>query len=762
MTMNYKTYPCTLRFFYTLQTMAALSSQLSASVSNVSNVSTSTSAFLTPPLSMTHDELDLDFPTTKRSFTGLIKQCFDNHLKDDDNNIRKRYRLTLQSYVSKCNIKKSTAYLLDEWAEVMEYFWNTSNKERDNTQISITFYGIRIEKIPESDIDPTQDKNIAFILDKDTPNDENVWIEFKSCCNRITGRNGIRLTKQDVINHLSTDHEFKLNIRNNGNANFLSPNYPYRPLSEFIQTKQGYIYGFVTNELSIKPCKGKHNFSKQIRIRDATLPWDSDDFQIMFFGDDVDQFPNVREGDLMRLHRINIQYRTEVSNFQGTFDLNKTFMTFIVIDGNLTIPNNNECVRHSSSQNYSFDELVDGYFVKYLKNACRIRQEKTNPDLLKLTQQQQDNIGEINIPNVMGINRNVFIYLNEIQSTHDRINLVVMIMARLDIDDDENDNNMDNDDEMDNDDDDAMDNMEFYWVIWDGSDCERNKDLIQLCDPEELKNNEENDKDDDAMDIDENDDDNKWNAETTYDKNQKIIGSKVKVLVSPEYETAVQCYNDIEVGTWVELSNIKVDHTKKQLIYDKNSKIYSKINWRNNTFVQQRHDMLYSKIDSNTNVITHISSINPQHQYQSWTPIKSIIKMKTKHCKHKIRGKCIGYYPSNIQKFTTKIEDNGAGSSNEMDIDPYYLRFVLWIQDASDAKISVIFEGKEAERFLGIEDPEDLTTSNNGDNEQLQEIGHCMEMIMNDSNLIDVCIRSYVPKHRNLILYKAFDTVLIQ
>ena len=83
-------------------------------------------------------------------------------------------------------------------------------------------------------------------------------------------------------------------------------------------------------------------------------------------------------------------------------------------------------------------------------------------------------------------------------------------------------------------------------------DCEKNKDLIQLCDDDELKNDKDKDKEDDVMDVDEDEDededDNNWNAEISYDGNKKIVGSKVKVLVCPEYETAVQCYNDIEVG----------------------------------------------------------------------------------------------------------------------------------------------------------------------------------------------------------------------
>ena len=714
--------------------MATVSSE------NVSNVSTPTSTYLSPPDSMRYEEVDLNFANTNRQFTGLIKQCFENDIKDGNNDIiRKRYRLQIFCYITVSTTKRMTAYLLDEWAEIMEYFWKNNDKTREQTQISITFYGIRVEKIPEADCDPVQEKNIAFILDENTPNNENVWIEFKTCCNRITGRNGIRLTKQDVKNHLNGSN--KLNILNNGNINFLTPSKPYLPLSELKIIKRGCVYGYITNVKELGTCRGIHNLSKQIRIRDATLPWDSDDFQVMFFGNHQDQFPNVREGDLMRIHRLEINYRLEVQNFQGVVKLDKKWVSFIVIDGNLTMPHNKECVRHSNSENYSFDQLVDGYFVKYLKDACRIRQERTNPDLIN-----NINIDVINIPNVLGVNQNMFIYLNEIQQTHDRINLVVMIRARIaaqqqqqqDDDDDDGDLNLD-----------ESDNFQFYWVIWDGSNCQNNKDLLQFYDEEDLKINGDNDDNKNGMDVDieedENEYDDKWITSSTHN-----IGSLVKILVSSEYMTAVQCYNDINVGSWVELSNIKVDHQGKQLIYDKHSKIYSKINWKYNKFIQQRHEMLYFNIIKNTNIITHISSIIPHHQYQSWTTISTILKIKQNYCKYKIRGRCIAYHPINIQTFTKKKEN----SNNE-----YKLQFVLWIKDASDSKISVIFDGKEAERFFGIENAEDLTKENS---EQLQEIGHCMENVMNKSSLMDLCIRSFKPKGRNLILYKMFDTVLIK
>eukprot|EP00483_Globobulimina_turgida_P010517 UN10538 len=142
-----------------------------------------------------------------------------------------------------------------------------------------------------------------------------------------------------------------------------------------------YLYGYVSFTAGVKQCtrsSARHNWYKQIRIRDCTLAWDADDLQIMVFGNDFNAFPNVKNGDLLRLHRIKLMYREHYNSFQAvlTLDQTKPPSTFIVIDGNLTIPNNKEAVKQSSSNNFNFDELVDGYMVRYLKHACRIRQEQ--------------------------------------------------------------------------------------------------------------------------------------------------------------------------------------------------------------------------------------------------------------------------------------------------------------------------------------------------------------------------------------------------
>ena len=91
--------------------------------------------------------------------------------------------------------------------------------------------------------------------------------------------------------------------------------------------------------------------------------------------------------------------------------------------------------------------------------------------------------------------------------------------------------------------------------------------------------------------------------------------------------------------------------------------------------------------------------------------------------------------------------------------------FVLFIKDASDGEIPVIFTGTEAEHFLGMGTIGDLSGSNSESEskcEQLVEIEKCIEMIMNEKSILDVCIRSYQPKGRPLIAYKAMDTKLVE
>merc|ERR1712176_1454511 len=102
-----------------------------------------------------------------------------------------------------------------------------------------------------------------------------------------------------------------------------------------------------------------------------------------------------------------------------------------------------------------------------------------------------------------------------IQKQNKRLNVVVMIRKRIDIDDDNN-----NDEDID-----IGDHLEFYWVIWDGSICRNNTDLFQLYDAEKKEDINCND-----MDVD---DDQTFEVETSYN-NPEIVGSSVKVLVSPE------------------------------------------------------------------------------------------------------------------------------------------------------------------------------------------------------------------------------------
>eukprot|EP01083_Nonionella_stella_P018984 52808_1 len=692
----------------------------------------STTSALTPP-TLSYDEVGLNFADSGRSFTTLVNQYFDNPIHANGNPIRKRCRLSLTHRVGTNDIRKMTAYLWDEWRDIMDYVWNiTPQKDRKLVQLSITFFGNCVEQIDPDDINPSQQKNVAFVLNRDTH--PNAYIEFKTCCNRICGRRGIRLTYNDVINHCNGTNP--IDIANNANTLFLKPSYAYIPLSELLPTERsnqpnGFLYGYVTMSGGLKTCTGRHGFYKQIRIRDSSLSWDADDLQIMIFGNDPNAFPNCRESDLIRFHRVEINYRPEHNTFQSLVKLDKVWVAYLVFDGNLTIPNNKEAIKQIRGQKYTFDELVDGYFIKYLKEACRLRQEQTNPDLVRLANQNQ--VNKVELPNVLTVNRNPHRLLNEIKAEDVRLNVTVMITARLDIIEEakKNDTAMDVDDQF-----------SFYWVISDGSVCSDNSNVIHAYTKEEHQNivSMVNDAQD-SMDTDDDSHSKIWKCDNNYGDNERIMGSFVKVLVKPEYETAIQCFQEIQVGQWVMLINILFDKDRKELIYDMHSQIDG--NATISEDVGRRLELLYYNIIEQTQVVSACQV--PQHEFQSYSSIRSVLDCDAPHCKYKILGKCLGHCPGRIVEFTK----SGNG-----------LQFVLYIEDASGGVIPVILEKKQALCFFGLDEIGDLRHSNN--QQQLTRIEECMKRVMEDTSLLDLCIRSYVPKNKDFVLYKAIDTVLIK
>lgn len=759
------------------------------------------------PPSLAIEDISDDFPNCKHSFTAVIHNAFHNPIRDNTKAGRKRTRLSMHHFIDPVhnshNYKPITAYLCDQWADLLQLFWPLNaeghiiGKENDlrKIQISITFYGVRTTQIPDEDMDPNRNgnnANIAFLVDRDTPQSDDVWIEFKTCCNRICGRNGLRFTKQRMIAHVTgTD---KIKIAGNCNSEFLSPSYPYMPLQEVRpfpigmseRTAKGCVYGYVSQSEPPKHTRpgAPDAYSMKICMKDATVdPREevSEGFHVMIFGNRIEKFPGVQVGDIIRFHRLHMNYRPPKESFpgyfQGVFSLSKCPKklgnSFIVIDGNRTLPINKESVKQTSHENCTFDEASDGHIIKYLREYVHFLR----------TNQNAQNTGEHTPTLIDGVTdadplaNHEVVYLNEIEDRHERVNAVVMIVGKVDID-----NSNDNDEEDINMSDESDDTLEFYWRIWDGSYCKDNRDILSfsLQNDDEKNGKDDTDRkmdvdadgngDDDGkqdvdqstMDQDQDQDDNqlstKWEVDCLY-HDERVIGSRVRVLVAPEYETAVLCETDIAVGSWVRLSGILVDHQKKQLVYDDLSQIQTidAMNVRSNKFIEQRMKLVYHQIHTQTNVVTTISSIVPHHQYQSFTPIRSVINCKVVDCRYLIKGKCTKYYPLDLKQFSRKCKD-GSG---------FWMFFVLFIKDASDGEIPVIFTGTEAEHFLGMGMIGDLSGSDSESEseskcEQLVEIQKCIEMIMNEKSILDVCIRSYQPKGRPLIAYKAMDTKLVE
>ena len=148
--------------------------------------------------------------------------------------------------------------------------------------------------------------------------------------------------------------------------------------------------------------------------------------------------------------------------------------------------------------------------------------------------------------------------------------------------------------------------------------------------------------------------------------------------------------------------------------------------------------------------MSSVSTMVPHRKYQSFTSIASIIRSRSINCKYRILAKCTKHHPENIEDFSKRTKTGDAFS----------LFFVLYLKDASDGMLSVLFHGKTAERFLGIDGVQNLKDP---ECVQLEHIKKAMEMVMDNGNCLDLCIRSYRPKKKtlNYLLFKAFDTVLV-
>ena len=162
--------------------------------------------------------------------------------------------------------------------------------------------------------------------------------------------------------------------------------YPYKPLNNAQIFKKCFVYGFIINHGPIKQTK-YGNYSKMINIKDNSLSVNDSALQIMFFADEPNQLPNVTNGDIIRIHRFKIESGNNNYKCQGVMELKKnkhSFQAFIVINGKKldeALHNSNDItydhekiskitsdvVTQQSSNNFSFDDIVDPIMIFHLR-----------------------------------------------------------------------------------------------------------------------------------------------------------------------------------------------------------------------------------------------------------------------------------------------------------------------------------------------------------------------------------------------------------
>eukprot|EP01083_Nonionella_stella_P039448 107286_1 len=587
--------------------------------------------------------------------------------------------------------KDSVAYhLSNEWYHLIRYL---SQNTHPHTQLSIAMQPAK------SDSDPH----------------DNIY-EFRSNVQRICGQNGISLS----ANKIRDSNCFSMS-----NIEIPEVTKPFIPLAEVQPTRgQGYVVGIVTKSSDVRHCRGFHSYSKQIRIRDASLSDDSYDFEVMLFDHSNSFFPDCAVNDIIKFERITIKWRTAYTPFyQGTAALCDGDAIFAVIDpisGHL---------KHSNHMNYKLDNM-DQYWLHLtartpVQSSNQIVRSSNDNDNVNSTSSTttcneiDDNIGPISQK-----------MLCDIRAEDERFNILVMITDRFfpcaaeDVD--PNDKNYD-----------------FYWVIWDGSDCTNNKHLFETYEGTDEENAC-------RMEVDEG----KASTTVLSYKEAKHIGSKVRLFVNLTEDDewhVVSCINLIDLGQWAYFQNIRLDNDSSQLIYDVDSTIYGAecLRGRHHAVRDMKQDLLVWNLYQKARVVTDVSSINPHHYYQSLSMIRSVNDINRSHCKYRIMGKVVEYFPKDMDQF---IQWNDEADRFKRIV------FALRLRDASGDVIPVFFADDEALIFLGISD-KCMSLSREA---VLEEVRFCMKIIMNDSSMIDVCIRSYKSVHRNVICYKAFDTVLIK
>ncbi|ETO27687.1 hypothetical protein RFI_09443, partial [Reticulomyxa filosa] len=167
------------------------------------------------------------------------------------------------------------------------------------------------------------------------------------------------------------------------------------------------------------------------------------------------------------------------------------------------------------------------------------------------------------------------------------------------------------------------------------------------------------------------------------------IGGFVNVHLVSDNNTWIQRADDeVTVGTWVFLNDIKVLHqtsdSSLKLEMD-DASTFAKTS-SSDKFVRERLSHVYYQLGS-CNIVTKV--VNDVTTNEFYTPVSSIKQTYLPDLTYKIRGKVISCEPNNVSSFIIQ-----KGSSID-------IAFIIKVQDSSDT-LKIIVNGSAAELFLGI------------------------------------------------------------
>ncbi|ETO28958.1 hypothetical protein RFI_08168, partial [Reticulomyxa filosa] len=121
------------------------------------------------------------------------------------------------------------------------------------------------------------------------------------------------------------------------------------PIKEF-EEGNGSIYGFVSYVGDLNLTKGTHIWMRCIRVRDGSIANEEDALQVLIFGHESSDIPQVHEGDIIQIHGSHKQKHDGIPQCIMRFNKNSADPSYFIIRcGDPSKWNNNQSQHRSAN-----------------------------------------------------------------------------------------------------------------------------------------------------------------------------------------------------------------------------------------------------------------------------------------------------------------------------------------------------------------------------------------------------------------------------